>query len=145
MARPIALALTLGALLWTVAMVGAASLPGVAPSAFIYTLGSVICHQRPERSFALDGQSLPVCARCTGLYISGAIGALLAWLGSGRESRRTRDIPIIAAIPTLLTLSLEWTGISRLSNVLRALAAVPLGAAAGWIFVRALRSEDDAL
>jgi hypothetical protein len=35
----------------------------------------------------------------------------------------------------------EWLGFSPLSNVIRAVAALPLGAAAGWTFVRALRSE----
>lgn len=47
--------------------------------AFIFAAGSVICHQLPERSFFLDGRQLPVCARCTGLYLSGAAG-LAAWL-----------------------------------------------------------------
>lgn len=31
-------------------------------------IGSAVCHQMAERSFILQGQQLPVCARCTGIY-----------------------------------------------------------------------------
>src|SRR6185295_1848536 len=34
----------------------------------VYAVGSVICHQLPERSFHLWAAQLPVCARCTGIY-----------------------------------------------------------------------------
>jgi len=44
----------------------------------IFAVGSLICHQRPDRSFFVDGHQLPVCARCTGLYLSGAIVAAVA-------------------------------------------------------------------
>ena len=49
-------------------------------SEFIFAVGSVICHQRPDRSFFVDGHQLPVCARCTGLYLSSGAG-LAAWIG----------------------------------------------------------------
>ena len=45
----------------------------------IFAAGGLVCHQRPERSFFVDGHQLPVCARCTGLYLSGALG-ILGWL-----------------------------------------------------------------
>lgn len=31
---------------------------------------NLICHRMPERSFFVKGYQLPVCARCTGFYIS---------------------------------------------------------------------------
>ena len=42
----------------------------------LYAIGSVICHQRPERSFHLDAVQLPVCARCLGIYVGAAAGTL---------------------------------------------------------------------
>lgn len=30
----------------------------------------LICHRRPDRSFFFKGHQFPVCARCTGIYIS---------------------------------------------------------------------------
>jgi hypothetical protein len=44
-------------------------------------------------------------------------------------------------MPTALTLGLEWLGLAGVSNQARALAALPLGGAAGWLFVRMLRAE----
>jgi uncharacterized membrane protein len=62
---------------WVVAIVAApAAALGVPASGIVYAASSYICHQRPERSFHLAGAQLPVCARCFGLYLGGAVGAL---------------------------------------------------------------------
>ncbi|EKD76506.1 MAG: hypothetical protein ACD_43C00087G0002 [uncultured bacterium] len=37
------------------------------------------CHGLPERSLRWSGKILPICARCTGLWIGYAIGAALVW------------------------------------------------------------------
>lgn len=60
---------------------GAAGQAGLAVSALAYLSGSVICHQQPARSFHLASAQLPVCARCTGLYLAGAAGIVggLLW------------------------------------------------------------------
>ncbi len=109
--------------------------------AVVYTAGAVVCHQRPERSFHLHGSALPVCARCTGLYLSGAIGALAGWLGPGRLTRRSRLLVVICALPMALTLGVEWTGLLAPSNLERSAASLPLGGVTGWLFVRMLRAE----
>ena len=31
---------------------------------------NLICHRKPERSFFIKGHQFPVCARCTGFYIT---------------------------------------------------------------------------
>src|SRR4051794_16866562 len=41
--------------------------------ALVYGIGSVICHQRPERSLSLWHAQMPVCARCTGIYAGAVI------------------------------------------------------------------------
>jgi uncharacterized membrane protein len=38
---------------------------------------SLVCHQHAERSFAIFGGSVVVCARCLGIYLGAAIGLLL--------------------------------------------------------------------
>jgi uncharacterized membrane protein len=146
--RRLAAALTVGALLWAATLLLAPLAlqrgRGVSTaSALIYQGASLICHQRPERSFHLAGIQLPVCARCAGLYFSGAAGALAAWSGRRRAAmpRATRLVLAVAAIPTALTLAVDLAGLAYPSNTVRALSALPLGAAAGWIFVRSLRAE----
>jgi uncharacterized membrane protein len=116
---------------------------------FLYASGSVICHQLPERSFFLDGRQLPVCARCTGLYLSGAAG-VLAWLiWKGARGWRTfvvsprpaLVIVTVAALPTALSYLTGVTGLWDGSNVSRAVLAVPLGLSAGAV-VAAVATKD---
>ena len=138
---------TLGsaALLWAVLILAAPSLGGsphalpVSVAAGTYLAGAAVCHHRPERSFHVSGARLPVCGRCTGLYLSAAIGVLagFAWGGLRRgRARRELDLDwrrwlLVAAVPTALTLAFEWAGWWAPSNAARALAAAPLGAVAG--------------
>ena len=142
MARALAIALTIGSLFWVAALFAGAALfgSGVLPSV-VYGAASLVCHQRPERSFVFADAQFPVCARCAGLYLSGAVGALLAWSSLRAAPQDARRLLLIAALPTLGTLPIEWLGISPLSNAIRAAAAVPFGAASGWTFVHALRAE----
>jgi uncharacterized membrane protein len=117
--------------------------------AFIFAVGSLICHQRPERSFFLDGHQLPVCARCTGLYLSAAAG-LAGWIGF-KIARGWRPIAfdprvavrlfVLAAIPTALSLASGALGVWDGSNLTRAVLAIPLGASAGAI-VAAVAAKD---
>ena len=117
--------------------------------AFVYATGSVICHQLPERSFFLDGRQLPVCARCTGLYLSGAAG-ILGWFTwkAARGWRRfvvppraALAIVIAASVPTALSYATGVIGVWDGSNLARALLAVPLGASAGAV-VAAVATKD---
>jgi uncharacterized membrane protein len=149
MQRRLALALTLAGVLWAIAVV---LVPGAvgqrrAPRATTaaYTAASLVCHQRPERSFHLSGVAWLVCARCAGLYIGAAAAAALAWLGPPRAARSIRPVLLAAALPTGVTLALEWTGIADPGNAGRATAALPLGAASAWVCLRALRAEADAI
>jgi uncharacterized membrane protein len=103
--------------------------------------GALVCHQRVERSFELAGYPMPVCARCTGIYLSGALGALAAWLTVPLMPQRARALILAAAMPTIATVAVEWVGLMQPGNIVRSLAAVPVGAACGWVFVRLLRAE----
>lgn len=142
MARVFALTLTAGSIVWALAIVATPARRESSTSRAAYGFAAVVCHQRPDRSFTLFQSQMPVCARCAGLYASGALAAGLAWLAPRRAPRRSRELLLIAAIPTAATIPIEWSGMSALSNAIRMAAALPLGAAAGWTFVRALRSED---
>jgi uncharacterized membrane protein len=140
-----ALALTIAASIWLLTLVAApvAAKQGAfaLPAASVYAFSSRICHQLPERSFDLGGIQLPVCARCFGLYLSGAIGALAAWSSRRRAGGGVRIALAVAAIPTAVTWSAEMAGLAAFSNVSRAAAALPLGAVAGWVFVQMLRYD----
>ena len=147
----LAISLTAAAVLWVAAIAAApyaiaSHHPAVvAAAALLYQGAGLICHQRPERSFHLSGVQLPVCGRCLGLYLSGAIGAVGAWFAPRRSmTRRNRTALAIAAIPTAFTVSLEFAGLIHPGNVVRAVSALPLGATAAWLFVRSLRADAEA-
>ena len=145
MERRVALFLTSAAVLWTAAIFVtplAHDHPSTGAAARTITASAaLVCHQRVDRSFLLGGRPMPVCARCTGLYVSGAAGAVAAWMVVPLMPRRTRAAILAAALPTVVTLVAEWSGLVQPGNAARALAAVPLGAVSGWVFVRMLRAE----
>jgi uncharacterized membrane protein len=77
----------------------------------LYFSFSGICHQIPDRSFFLLGHSLPVCHRCSGIYL----GLLLGSLIDGRfvqRSRRARRVWIFSAcVPMFLDFVLSYSGL----------------------------------
>ncbi len=135
------------AVLWAAAVPAAAfaaGSAGVVPAAFavaVYFVGHLICHQLPARSFQLAGVPLPVCARCTGIYVGAAAVAIaLAFQPSidlGSSSRNAaahaRRLLTIALVPTALTLVYEWgTGVMP-AHWIRAAAGAPIGAIVTWL------------
>ncbi len=120
------------------------------PAAFayaIYRAGSFLCHQRPERSFQLFATQMPVCARCTGIYLGGAMTAVTSAFVSRRRNppspSRARLLLALASLPGLATLIYEWTTGQMPGNALRAMSGVPLGAAIMWIVGRPAASAPE--
>ena len=112
----------------------------------VYHAGSLVCHQRPERSFHLAGAQLPVCARCFGLYLSGAVGLVVASRRRGSISGATsRLLLAMAALPIAATVALEWLGLIHTTNIVRMLTGLPLGFAAAVVIVRSLARPSDAI
>jgi uncharacterized membrane protein len=60
-------------------------------------VGYAICHQIPERSFHINGQQLPLCARCTGIYMGALTGFSLMWLWGRRRAAHLPPVPITIA------------------------------------------------
>ncbi|MCL4295291.1 MAG: DUF2085 domain-containing protein [Anaerolineae bacterium] len=64
-----------------------------------HAIGYAICHQIPARSFQLDGHRLPLCARCTGIYL----GALLGLMGMSLMKRyHSVELPPTGVLVTLM-------------------------------------------
>ena len=146
MSRALAPGAAIAASVWLVLLVAAPTL-WTPIAAVIYAGGSFICHQLPERSFHLQGAQLPVCARCLGLYSGGAFGSVIGASAIVRR-RSSRGQPLapaprwlwtaVAAIPTLATIVLEWGFGWPMSNIVRAVAALPFGVAVAFVVVRAM-------
>lgn len=124
-------------------------LAAYAISLVMYGIGGVVCHQTPERSFRLWDAHLPVCARCTGIYLGAAAAAMAAlWWSRGRISGaelelewvagravRGRTAMIAALTPMMLTVVYEWTA-GAPGNWIRAASGLPPGAVIAWIVLK---------
>lgn len=128
-------------------LIAAAPIVWIPLAGVLYAAGALICHQLPDRSFHVQGSQLPVCARCFGLYAGGALGSVAGAAAFGRRALGQLRIPltpfnwlatVAAAMPTLVTFSLEWGLGWPVSNAVRAVAAVPLGAVVAFVVVSAL-------
>jgi uncharacterized membrane protein len=148
--RPILVA---APVVWIVALVTAvfvASRPSVGVpvyvlSAAVYEIGSLVCHQLPKRSFYFWGAQLPVCARCTGIYVGAAASALVATrMGEAPQRQlwdRAKELLLLGAMPTAVTLFYEWFSGSMPGHWIRAAAGFPLGAIVMLIVLAAATPE----
>lgn len=131
---------------------------GAALAFVVYAIGSLICHQRPERSYHLFAVQMPVCARCTGVYAGAALASMVmavrafatvsgggtvatasrarhrgGVVGAALTGGRTTRVLIASLVPGIATLLYEAISGQTPSNMIRALSGVPIGAAVAWI------------
>jgi uncharacterized membrane protein len=158
MGSRLAIGLTVVATIWVLLIVAApvALARGRTPIVTLaaYQIGSLICHQKPERSFHLAGMQMPVCARCFGLYVAGAAGLLFAWISRLRvpslalslsKGSVTKILMATAAVPIVLTVALEMIGLITTTNIVRMSTGLPLGFAAGVLIVASLTPANSAM
>ena len=164
-ARRMAAILCAAALLWAAMLPLAPLVLHAAPSSgavvsglatIPYVTGSLVCHQRPDRSFATGAVIWPVCGRCAGLYLSAALGVLLLLgrgaaaptAGGGRDSssrlRGWRTLLVLASLPTMVSWAFEQAGWWAQGSLTRALFALPLGGAIGMLLASVARGTGPA-
>lgn len=91
------------------------------------------CHQRPDRSFFINGHQFPVCARCTGVLL-GEVLALFLY--------RILSLCILLLIafcaPMLLDWLIQFLRIRESTNLRRLITGMLCGYALCTIFLRIL-------
>ncbi len=100
-------------------------------------LGWWICHQDPARSLSLGGATLPLCARCTGIYLFLGLGLWAGLLAGRPAGTRALAIPAAAAAAGCAALLGQWLGAQAglwtstpLSRILTGLAC---GSGIAWL------------
>lgn len=103
---------------WALALVGtsvvlvAVVLPPLLPPGARASLMAgfhTLCHQLPDRSFAIDRVPLAACHRCTGIYAGLVLGVLalpFLWL-DGIARRNLEGFVLLAAV---LPAAVDWGG-----------------------------------
>ncbi|HAE85271.1 MAG TPA: hypothetical protein DCG78_02020 [Anaerolineaceae bacterium] len=81
----------------------------------LLAVGSAVCHQDPAHSFYVFGRQMPLCARCTGMYL----GALLSLALHFRQGKLGGIPPRKVLIPLgLLFLLFALDGLNSLASSL---------------------------
>ncbi len=86
-----------------------------------HAIGYAICHQIPARTFHIDGQPLPLCARCTGIYL-GALMGIVGLILSGRY--RSVNLPPLGIL-LLLVSFIALMGIDGVNSYLTFFPGAP--------------------
>ncbi len=79
---------------------------------------SGVCHQLPEHSFLHAGMQLPLCARCTGVYLGALLALCNLWL---KRRQRAARLPPLRVMLVLGVLFLLW-GVDGLNSYLHFLS-----------------------
>jgi len=100
-------------------------------AAIYYGFGK-LCHQRPDRSFFIDGHKLGVCSRCTGIYFGFAFTLLVYPLVRSLRTVATpaRKWLLLAALPLAIDFNLTFFGIWENTHTSRLLTGLLLGSVA---------------
>jgi uncharacterized membrane protein len=99
-------------------------------AAAVYIIGDVYCHQRLDRSFTMNDNEMPFCARDVGIFLGLAAGMLLVML----LRPRFRLVFFIAlVVPILLDGGMQYLGPYESNNVLRIVTGVLGGVASSYL------------
>ncbi len=101
----------------------------------VYIVGGSVCHQLPERSFSAGDFSMPLCARCEGIYLGFFIAAIILFI---MFRKRESDLPPVYIVvilclfilSTVLDGSLSYLGVFSTNNFSRFITGYLSGAAA---------------
>ena len=113
----------------------------------VYGIGSLVCHQLPERSYQLWTAQMPVCARCAGIYFGALAGGLASAVRAPAARRgvgsanTARLILGLAVLPTLATLIYERLSGVMPSHAIRAAAGAAIGLVVAWLVVAAADNQ----
>ncbi len=83
-----------------------------------------ICHRRPDRSFFYKGHQFPVCARCTGFYISGIASIILLKFYPVPYTLTTLLIGTILLIPCAIDGFTQLFEMRESNNILRLITGI---------------------
>ena len=100
----------------------------------VNNLGASVCHQIPERSFKMGGLILPICSRCSGIYIGFFICAIFMFL---IFRKRESDLPplyiliilIIFILSTVADGLLSYFSVIETNNIARSITGFLSGSA----------------
>lgn len=98
----------------------------------------LICHRMPERSFFIRGHQFPVCARCTGFYISLIIYFIYTYFNFVNYNIPLLIFAVILLIPAMIDGITQFLEIQESNNTRRFITGI-LGGLGLGIILKAIK------
>jgi uncharacterized membrane protein len=108
-----------------------------APWNLVYYFGDIWCHQRADRSLSLNGNQLPLCIRCFGIFLGIPLGCLISLLWAVPITpalhRKVIIVLLIGSLPIVMDGGGQLLGFWESLPAIRALTGILAGAGGGLI------------
>jgi uncharacterized membrane protein len=104
-----------------------------------------LCHGKPERCLYLFDVPMPICARCTGIYVGVLGGLMLFPLMPWLREKWMRVAAFAALAPLAVDGLTQLAGLRESTNPLRIATGVITGLAFGLWILSAVERRDEAL
>jgi uncharacterized membrane protein len=102
----------------------------------------LVCHGIPSRCLLLFGVPMPICARCTAIYLGLIAGAVVFRLVPRMSEMAARAVAIAAALPMALDGGTQLIRLRESTNDLRVVTGLAAGIAlALWLLTAARTSS----
>jgi len=101
-------------------------------SRIYFFIGSLVCHQIPERTIYIDGKPLPLCARDTGIYL-GIFIALIYCIVRGKlkadklPSTRNGILLVLLTVPMMIDAVSSYASVRQTDNTIRLVTGLFFG------------------
>lgn len=99
---------------------------------------NLICHRKPERSFFIRNHQFPVCARCTGFYISVFLYFIYVYFFYVDYTPFLIMVAIFLLLPAFIDGSTQLLGYRESNNILRLVTGLMGGLGLG-ILIKAFK------
>lgn len=105
----------------------------------------ILCHGMPSRSFELFAAPMPICARCTGIYVGLLVAVIIVCAAPStrrqeapRSPRRSTLLLFIAVLPMAVDGLTQAAGLRESTNGLRVVTGLLAAFAFGFWALREL-------
>lgn len=97
----------------------------------IYYAGDILCHQKEERSYFINGNQLPFCSRCTAIWLGFPIGVAFVFLYKLKLSEKFLLLLFIGITPMAIDGIGQLINLWESTNLLRVITGLVVGIICG--------------
>lgn len=99
-------------------------------AAAVYIIGDVYCHQRLDRSFTMNGNEMPFCARDVGIFLGLALGMLIIMM---IRPRFRFWLFLVLVVPIILDGGMQLLGLYESNNAMRLITGTLGGGGSSYL------------